>query len=143
MSKNITIKEDGTAKAMSSVSLLNLKLQSGGGSDWVPEDETPLAKIDITHNGEYVASADGYYGYGLVRVNVAGAEQSGTAPSNIDGGYSLSDYTQGEPIDGYTFQTPPAGGVGSSIVGVDTRTGQKVKMTVGRDGRITIQPVEP
>ena len=71
MSKNITIKEGGTAKQLT-VDKLKTHLVSGGTCLWVPEDETNLTTKTITENGTYTASDDGYYGYSQVTVSGIG-----------------------------------------------------------------------
>lgn len=88
MSKNITIQEGGVAKQLT-VTKLKTNLVGGGTQLWVPEDSVEQTIKNITANGTYRASDDGYYGYSEVTVNVPGGA----------GG--------------------PPGGSGSSIVGKD------------------------
>ena len=71
MSKNITIKEGGTAKQLT-VDKLKTNLVSSGTCLWVPEDEVQLTTKTITQNGTYKASDDGYYGYSEVTVSGIG-----------------------------------------------------------------------
>lgn len=71
MSKNITINEGGVAKQLT-VDKLKTNLVGGSTCLWVPEDGVHLTTKNITENGTYKASDDGYYGYEQVTVNVAG-----------------------------------------------------------------------
>jgi hypothetical protein len=88
MSKNVVIQEGGQGKQLT-VDKLKTNLASGGTQLWVPEDTVEQTTKNITENGTYKASDDGYYGYSEVTVNVPGGA----------GG--------------------PPGGAGSSIVGKD------------------------
>lgn len=71
MSKNIVIGEGGTAKQLT-VDKLETNLVGGGTCLWVPEDGTILGTKNITENGTYKASDDGYYGFSQVTVNGQG-----------------------------------------------------------------------
>ena len=71
MSKNISIQEGGVAKQLT-VDKLKTNLVGSGTCLWVPEDEVPLGTKNITKNGTYRASDDGYYGYSQVTVNGVG-----------------------------------------------------------------------
>lgn len=122
MSKNITIQEGGAAKQMT-VDKLKTNLVGGGTQLWVPEDSVELTTKNITANGTYRASDDGYYGYSEVTVNVPGGA----------GG--------------------PPGGAGSSIVGkdgdgddaivtVDPETGELEETKLPSSIKVTTRPYE-
>lgn len=70
MSKNITIKKDGTSYNFNNVSRISLKKTSGGTVYFVPKDEINLTSISISENGTYKAVDSGYYGYDSISVNV-------------------------------------------------------------------------
>lgn len=71
MSKEIIIKEGGTAKQFDT-DKLETNIAAGGTCLWVPEDETQVGEITITKNGVYNAADDGLYGYYKVTVNGIG-----------------------------------------------------------------------
>lgn len=83
LSKNVTIKEGATSKQFSAQKL-KTNMVGGGTCLWVPEDETRLTTKNITENGTYLASDDGYYGYSQVTVNGIGAA-IGTTPESLGG----------------------------------------------------------
>ena len=72
MSKNITIQEGGVAKQLT-IDKLKTNLVGSGTCLWVPEDEVQLGMKNITANGTYKASDDGYYGYEQVVVSGVGS----------------------------------------------------------------------
>lgn len=88
MSKNIAIKEGGTAKQLT-VDKLKTNLVGGGTCLWVPEDDVVLGTKDIDSNGTFKASDDGFYGYSQVTVSqvgsVTGVIQPGTQMPTADG----------------------------------------------------------
>lgn len=70
MSKNIIIKQDGTAQSFENISIIGTRNDSGSG-DWIPEDESRTTYKRITKNGQYVAQErDNVNGYTAVFVNV-------------------------------------------------------------------------
>lgn len=71
MSKNIVIQEGGIGKQLT-VDKLKTDLVGGGTCLWVPEDERALTTKNITEDGTYKASTDGYYGYSEVTVSGIG-----------------------------------------------------------------------
>lgn len=97
MSKNITIKEGGTAKQLT-VDKLKTNLVSGGTCLWVPEDEAQLTTKTITENGTYKASDDGYYGYSQVTVSGIGTV-TGTDPETGDEVVVTTDPDTGEIVE--------------------------------------------
>lgn len=112
MSKNISIKEGGTAKTMT-VNKLKTDVVGGGICLWIPEDEVPIGTKNITHNGTYEASSDSLYGYKTITVNVTGGAGGATPGSS------------GTP-----------GGIGSTIVGTDPVTGDDTAVTVNENGQL-------
>jgi len=103
MSKNIIIKEDGTARSFSNVEKLQTNLIEGGTQNWVPEDEAAayvdLGEKNITENGTYKAADDGHDGYSEVKVNVV--PNLGTLSVTKNGTYEAED----EDYDGYSKVT--------------------------------------
>ena len=86
MSKNITIQEGGVAKQLT-VDKLKTNEVGGGTCLWIPEDEVQLTTKNITANGTYKASDDGYYGYSEVTVNGIGTA-TGTGPDGETHSYT-------------------------------------------------------
>lgn len=112
MSKNITIKEGGTAKTMT-VNKIKTNVVGGGSCLWVPEDEVPVGTKHITQNGTYEAGSDNLYGYKIITVDVPGGAGGSTPGSS------------GTP-----------GGIGSTIVGKDPETGEEQAVTVDENGEL-------
>lgn len=117
MSKNIKIKEDGTARNFSNVEKLQTNLLEGGTQNWVPEDEAAayvdLSEKNITENGTYNAADDGHAGYSEVKVNVV--PNLGTLSVTQNGTYDAED----EDYDGYssvTVNVSGGGGGGSELI---------------------------
>lgn len=71
MSKNIVIQEGGLGKQLSA-DKLKTNLVGGGTCLWVPEDGVNLGTKNISENGTFRASDDGYYGYSEVTVSGVG-----------------------------------------------------------------------
>ena len=69
MTKDITVQKRGVPQEFGGVARLNTKVD-GGSANWIPEDETATGYKYIDRNGDYVADADGYYGYDTIEVNV-------------------------------------------------------------------------
>ena len=132
MSKDIIIKESGVAKSLNGVDRITTKLVNGSSANWIPEDETELAEISVTSNGQYVASGFGYYGFVKVNVNVAGGSGSEVLPA-IDG----IDQINAGTIDlDNVYVEPHAGSIGSTIMGIDPTTGEWTTMTIDGNGNL-------
>lgn len=132
MSKDIIIEESGVAKNLNDVDRITTKLVSGNSANWIPEDETELAEISVTSNGQYVASGFGYYGFVKVNVSVAGGSGSEVLPAI--GGIDQIDVGTIDLDDVYV--EPPVGGIGSTIMGIDPTTGEWTTMTVDGNGNL-------
>ena len=133
MSKNVSILEGSKAKSVNTVSRLVTDLQGGGLATWVPEDERIIKQKFISKNGSYLAETDSVYGFSKITVNVAGGAAGYTAPTITDDEYGpLTPDPSATP----ELIPPIAGGVGSSIVGIDPTTGNKYIATVGPNGTI-------
>ena len=98
MSKNVTIKQNGTAKNFASIDKIRTNLIAGSTSEWVPEDERLTIVKRITKNGKYVASQrDGVYGFTAVFVDVPIRSVTGVDP--VDGKtYRVSKNSNGELV---------------------------------------------
>ena len=124
MSKNISIAEGGVARQFT-VDEVDAPKVGGGMQPFVPKDEVRLTTKHISKNGTYPASADGYYGFKVVTVNVPGG--SGSADSS------------GKPNTG-SPSVPGSGiapgGPGSAVVGTDPETGNEEVVGVDENGNI-------
>jgi len=113
MSKNIVIQEGGIGKQITA-DKLKTNLVGGSSCLWVPEDETLLGTKNITENGTYRASDDGYYGYSEVTVNGVGS-------------VSGKDPATGEDV----------------VVGTDPTTGEITQTVVPHSIRVVTPPYNP
>ena len=120
MSVNIAIEEGGVARQFT-VDEVDAPKVGGGMQPFVPKDEVRLTTKHISKNGTYPASADGYYGFKVVTVNVPGG--SGSADSS------------GKPSG-----TILPGGAGSAIVGEDD-DGNDAVIGVDSGGKIVKTPI--
>ena len=154
---DIIIREDGTPKQLSPT---RLATKSDSSSlNWIPEQITNLARITINSNGEYLASNDGYYGYAIVNVCVAGgneAEISGdpyvdpvTDPQTgeeVTPDHEVEDFT-GDFLDPEleppTKVTPPpnskTGTQSGKVMGIDPDTGEYVQVYVDANGNLVYE----
>lgn len=134
MSKNITIKEGGTAKQLT-IDKIKTNLVSGGSCLWVPDDEVQLTTKTITKNGTYNASDDGYYGYEQVVVSGVGSV-SGTDPTTGEDVVVTADPETGEIVEetvphSISVVTPPYNPYGTYMDGqaidISAQSGFEVK----------------
>ena len=70
MAKNIVIAKKGVDTTFSSAQGITTRDAAYNPFDWIAEDDLKYAVLVVTENGHYKASADGYYGYSAVIVNV-------------------------------------------------------------------------
>lgn len=93
MSKNVVIQEGGTNKQLT-VNKLKTNLADGSTQLWLPESEVSLGNKNITANGTYYASSDGYYGFEYVTVHgigIGGGSPTGPHPTDGDGDQVISE----------------------------------------------------
>lgn len=96
--KNIVIAEGEVGRKFGPVPRLHTPLQGEGGElcAWVPEDETEARPLTVFRNGDFVATAEGVYGWDEVSVNITqsadGRDQRGVpwGASETEGGASIS-----------------------------------------------------
>lgn len=72
MGKNITVETDGTSVSYNGVEKISTHDVQGNSTDWIPMEDTKLAKKTVKKNKTYKAENDGYYGYSQVKVKVGG-----------------------------------------------------------------------
>lgn len=84
------IKEGGTTRVFANRAKLEVSLQGGGTTFFVPESETRLTTKRIEKNGVYKASDDGDYGWSTVTVAVSTTDSvTGTGPDGKEHNYSV------------------------------------------------------
>lgn len=81
MSKDISIKQNGSVRNYYSVTKLKTNQIDNDTTEWIPEDECQTAIKKITLNGEYTAlSRDGVKGYRAVFIRVPPKSVTGKDP---------------------------------------------------------------
>lgn len=84
------IKEGGTTRVFTNRAKLEVSLQGGGTTFFVPESETRLTTKRIEKNGVYKASDDGDYGWSTVTVAVSTTDSvTGTGADGKEHNYSV------------------------------------------------------
>ena len=84
------IKEGGTTRVFANRAKLEVSLQGGGTTFFVPESETRLTTKRIEKNGVYKASDDGDYGWSTVTVAVSTTDSvTGTGADGKEHNYSV------------------------------------------------------
>jgi len=75
--KTVLIGVNGEEDFEDSVGLLRTNLVGSGTADWICEDESRPAALEVTANGEYTAASANVYGFATVAVNVKGTSATG------------------------------------------------------------------
>ena len=154
------IRQDGEPTNLSATRIATRVAE--GSANWIPEQITNLARITINSNGEYLASNDGYYGYAIVNVCVAGgndAEISGDPYVDpVTDPQTGEEYTPDHETEDFTGDfldpeletptkvTPPpnskTGTQSGKVMGIDPDTGEYVQVSIDQDGNIVTEAAE-
>ena len=113
MSKTIRVKVDGTMTTLSGVDKVQTDTYGTSAERWIPKDMTECGVLEANENSEYVAQAEGLYGYTQVNVmvdNGTGAELDLTDTE----GHTSTKYVIGAAGSTSNYDCP-----GASVVWLD------------------------
>lgn len=130
MAIDATIQEGGASRNFSPVNKLEINLQGGGKSLWVPAEEVELEDLDTDENGEFHAAEHGVYGWDEIVVDV---DTSIDSPDDDDD----TDYE--EPDEPWEDEDDPDENPyydEDGVWGIDPETGEEVVITVDDDGNL-------
>ena len=130
MAKNIVMRMDGEPQRIGGVKKINTALAGGSRADWLPDDETRLANLEVFTNGVYRASDFGYYGINRIDVMVAGGDGAQLEPPDDEEDQTVA-----------YVKAPTSSAVGASLVEKDPETGVITYKVIKSDGTIESKTV--